>query len=390
MPGDTRAAPSVKDPARLRMATAGANWSCSYCGAHVRAFDGSCGQCGASSSEGRQLRGGLRAVTAQRPSWSAAARAPVQPANPVPPLDAAHRVDRLLAAAPSALAPAADDLEKRLRGGGAYALWDSPRRWRWWAAIGMLLASVSGLIYWAVQPTEFDVDVDEVSWTRRVVVERYQIRTRGGFSVPAEALDQRSLGQRHHHDEQVLDGYDTETYSEQVACGEDCTGGSPPSCYETCTPNGNGFATCTEHCSGGGGPVCTTRYCSETRTRQVPRYRAEPVYREYFSYRIWDWDEHRTLEEQGNDFAPRWPSDARVALNVAVGEGERERLRQEEEFAVRVAQADDRGMWLHPTDLEVFERLEPGTTHRLQRTVAGELSILLDGRWVPISEAPQY
>src|SRR5262245_29907288 len=72
MPADPSAAASVVDPALLRMARAGANWRCRYCGSDQRAFDGTCAQCGASQGEGRS--------TAARPEPIVARPlAPVQP-----------------------------------------------------------------------------------------------------------------------------------------------------------------------------------------------------------------------------------------------------------------------------------------------------------------------
>ncbi|UJR78381.1 hypothetical protein [Sandaracinus amylolyticus] len=47
MPGDTRAAPTVSDPALLRLAHAGANWRCTFCGTESRALVASCEHCGA-------------------------------------------------------------------------------------------------------------------------------------------------------------------------------------------------------------------------------------------------------------------------------------------------------------------------------------------------------
>ena len=53
MPGDTASAASVTDPALLRMAEAGVNWQCGYCGSHQRRFDGACAQCGAEQAAGK-------------------------------------------------------------------------------------------------------------------------------------------------------------------------------------------------------------------------------------------------------------------------------------------------------------------------------------------------
>ena len=90
--------------------------------------------------------------------------------------------------------------------------------------------------------------------------------------------------------ETVPDGFDTEQYTEQVPCGQDCTT-TPETCTEHCTSDDNGFATCSQSCSGGG-QSCTPRTCTETRTRQVPRTRQEARTREVRRYRA----EPRTAE----------------------------------------------------------------------------------------------
>ncbi|MCC7539805.1 MAG: hypothetical protein IT379_26520, partial [Deltaproteobacteria bacterium] len=72
MPGDTAAAPTVSDPALLRIANAGANWRCAYCGSDQRRFDGACNQCGASQASGRSTAGEGRPVPPAHPPPSAA------------------------------------------------------------------------------------------------------------------------------------------------------------------------------------------------------------------------------------------------------------------------------------------------------------------------------
>ncbi|MBX3272939.1 MAG: hypothetical protein KF729_21935, partial [Sandaracinaceae bacterium] len=163
------------------------------------------------------------------------------------------------------------------------------------------------------KPDAFAADVSAASWRRVASIERYRAVERAGFveDRPSDAFDVASLGMAHHHDEQVLDHHrtehytedvpypDTETYTEQEQCGEDCTS-TPQTCSETCSPDDNGFATCRTTCTGGG-QSCTPRYCAvtrtrtvtrhrpEARTREVPVYRAEPRYAERFRWRVWRW-----------------------------------------------------------------------------------------------------
>ena len=138
-----------------------------------------------------------------------------------------------------------------------------------------------------------------------------------------------------HYTEQVPDGYRTESYSEQVSCGQNCTD-TPKSCHQVCTSKKNGFASCHQECSGGG-RSCTTKYCSESRTRQVPRtrtedrtrqvprYRSEPRYAEAFSYKAWDWKTDRTVHAEGTDATGlHWPDNGAKTVGLLEGDKERE------------------------------------------------------------------
>src|SRR5690242_14317058 len=64
MPANTAAEASVTEAKLLRMATAGPNWECAYCGSSQRKLDGTCGQCGAASPAEHEIAGLLGAVAA--------------------------------------------------------------------------------------------------------------------------------------------------------------------------------------------------------------------------------------------------------------------------------------------------------------------------------------
>lgn len=344
MPGDTRAAPTVRDPALLRQASAGADWQCAYCGSHQSRLNDHCAQCGAARAEGSRVpRGGARAAP--------------EAAAPAPTPRSRRSWRWLLLALPAVLAL------------GCVAL-----------ALPFVLKPHQGAAR-LEKPVSMIAFVGEQRWRHQVHVERYQIVQEEGFAEarPSDALDVTSLGQRHHHDEQVLDHYETETYEEQVPyqdtetyteqeqCGQDCTT-TPQTCTESCTPGDNGFASCHTTCTGGG-QSCMPRYCpvtrtrqvtryrSETRTRQVPRYRAEPRFAEYFSWRAWRWRPARVIEASGNaSEALRWPSDAELAPPEALGEGERERTRREATYTIELRSRAGARTYV-ARDLEDFERV---------------------------------
>ena len=159
MPADPAQAVSVTDADLLRMATAGPNWRCAYCGSDQRNADKSCAECGASSVEAEPM--------------AAKSTPPRRPAK--------------------------------------------PRRWP--LILGLVGATGTGGYLYSQRTRDFQATVEKVAWSQSIVVERYKIWNREGFrtELPGEAFDIRSQGQKIHHYDKVLDGYDTEYYTERIA-----------------------------------------------------------------------------------------------------------------------------------------------------------------------------
>ena len=212
-----------------------------------------------------------------------------------------------------------------------------------WGVVVSVVAVVSGLVFWLLQPRILDARVVDRRWTHRIVVERYQIVAGEGFAEnqPANAFDVVNAGQRHHHDDRVQDGSEQESYSENVACGEDCSTTSV-----TCTSNDNGFKSCS-----GGDRVCSTRYCSETRYRDVPHYKTVPVSATWFSWRAWQWADAREVVDQGKDVRPvgrrttascSTPTVARASTSASVG---RPSIRSNSKARTTLATRTGRATW---------------------------------------------
>jgi len=326
MPGATASAPSVTDPALLRLATAGPNWRCAFCGSDQRRLDDTCGKCGASIHD---------------------ATAP----HPAAPHDATVE--------PTARRP------RQFRWG---QLWREVRAHKLAVGIvGGVVALIALLVIrdaWVNRARDYPATVDAVQWQQTITVERYQIWQRESWrdDAPSDGFEVRSLGQRVHHYDDVLDGYDTQHYTARVACGQDCDD-VPESCSESCSDNGNGFASCRTTCSGGG-QRCSTRYCSEDRTRQVARYRKEARYAEAVAYRIWDWGDHRTVHAQGATVGDlRWPV-AEAGVGAGLAPREQERERRSASYRVTLAY-DGAARLTFEATLSDFAGFAPGTTHQL-------------------------
>ena len=333
MPSNTRAVSTVQDAELLKLARAGKDWRCVHCGAHVSATLDACTQCGAKGSGGA---------------------GPTLPDDPPPKKGLSGCMFAVLAL-------------------GALAM-------------GMFCMGVLDKLW---EQRERSLTVSALSWSTSTEVQRYAAYPHEGFAEqrPDTALTVVNQGPRHHHDEQVLDhyetehyteqvldGYNQESYQEQVACGQDCVD-LPETCSETCSDDGNGFATCSESCSGGG-QSCTTRYCSETRTRDVPRYRDEPRSREvpkyrseprsadWFTWTNWEWADNRTLSKDGEALPVLWPSEAELALKQGLAEGEDERVLRSGSFKVQLSDKGDGRWWMDVPDEATLNRYPLGSTHK--------------------------
>ena len=337
MPENPELAASVTDEDLVKMAKAGPDWRCAYCGSDQQRADHSCGQCGAAIGTGTEV-----------------------------PDDVVDQV------------PIAN----------------------WWARNGRIATWIAGgaaglvvliviLVWNKNRPRDYDAKVMAVAWEHQIEVERYAIRKHDGFkeNLPSAAMDVTSLGQKVHHHEQVLDHYDTEHYTVQVpdgyrtehytaqeSCGQTCTS-RPKTCSQSCSSKKNGFASCRQVCSGGG-QSCSTKYCSvsktrqvaktrsESRSRQVPRYRSEPRYAEGFSWRAWEWAHERTAVEKGTDVAAlKWPSGALTAMSV---EGEKERDTRKATYVVSLQYGDEL-LKFAVHDEATAAKFATGSTHEIHK-----------------------
>lgn len=338
MPDDPETAVSVTDADLLRMAQAGPDWRCAYCGSDTRRADNSCGQCGAAIGTGSE----------------------VPDDDPVPVVTATW--------------------------------WERHGRVATWIAGGaaVVMVAIVILVWNANRPRDYAGTVTSVAWEHTIEVERYAVRAHEGFkeTIPQGAMDVHSLGQRVHHHEQVLDHYDTEYYSVQVpdgyrtehytareSCGQTCTS-RPRTCSQSCTSKKNGFASCRTTCTGGG-QSCTTKYCSvsrtrqvpktrsERRSRQVPKYRSEPRYAEGFAWRAWEWAHERTVTERGTDVAAlKWPAGARA--HGAMTGGEQERERRTASYVVTLVYGDDQ-LQFAVADAATAARFASGSSHEIHQ-----------------------
>lgn len=340
MPDDVQAAPAVTDGALLEKFTAGPDWKCRYCGSSAFRADGCCDACGSPQDDS----------TAEE----------------------RRAIDD--AVATSLLHPPAESARM--------------------AVFGALAALAIGWLAWfLLHERVYDVRVTHTSWRATVHIDRYAVHHHESFAerVAPGAFGQTPLGQRHHHDERILDhyvpvpytvdefaGYRSQSYTTSEPCGQ--------SCYQTartCTSNRNGSATCT-----GGGTRCTTRYCSVSKTRQVPYtrpvvhirqdpvYRHEPRFAEWYAWQLWEWGLDHDVTRSGENNGVAWPAPAELQLSL--GDGERQREKRELALAVSFSSDAERFEYTPATALE-FAGLPVGSKHRVRKPRVGDLQVVDEG-----------
>lgn len=366
MPDDTAQSAAVSDPELLRLATAGANWRCQFCGSDQRRFDGECAQCGAAREQGKDLGAEPPPAPPQAPAVAAAG------------VSSPRR--QLL-------------LTLGITFGGLFV-----------ASLGLFLCARSPApppppitqVATAQAPPEpafrdVSAALASISWEHTVTVERYKLLPGEGFDRPADATDVKKVGQRVHHTDKVQDGtttetytetvpdgYRSETYSEREPCGEDCTT-TPQTCRNECKSGKNGFATCKNVCSGGG-RRCTTKYCDRsktrqvprtkvvTRTRQIPRYKDVPRYQDWYTWKAWGWTHDRDIKASGTTAETRWPADAEIKLQKGEIKGEKEREVRSGRYRISFAEDGGTTHTVEPSSLDEFSRLAkvPRATLRIE------------------------
>ena len=137
------------------------------------------------------------------------------------------------------------------------------------------------------------VEVTEFSWERAIPIERLTTFTEQDWNIPSGGRE-LSRTTKFSHNEQVLDHYERQmvTKTRDVYDGEET--------WTETVDNGDGTFT-TETRSR---PVYRTE--TYTEEEEVPVYRDEPVYRDWYTYEIDRWVENRVRKSGAKDHDPHW------------------------------------------------------------------------------------
>jgi hypothetical protein len=346
-PGDISQRAALTKPKDVEQALAGPDWKCRYCGSAQKRLDGRCAQCGADQSGNKEVKYTKTEATLE------AGKTIIS----VPPILSDRPSDR-----PS----------------DAFVI--SQRRLLQIVipiVIGFTLLLGSWLLF---RKREIQAHVSAVGWTNAVIVDRFQVWHREGWSSDEKAFDIKQIDRRVHHYDQVYDHTEQESYSDQEPCGT-----TPITCHTTpvnCTSNGNGTASCSggdQECSGG-----DTKYCSVVKYRDKKVYRDEPVYQPWYAWNVWDWGFNRKIITTGHTTEVHWPSDEEIKLNVDCnptvsdqGVRELERTQQESSYYVIFIGNENHQKYDYtPKTLTDFQRFPVNHPQKLRVSFAGTFDII--------------
>lgn len=247
---------TVTDPALLALGREGADRFCAYCGAGNRASATACARCGGTE------------LVDERPK------------NP----PGAPDDDPL---------PLTPSRPRRKKG----------RRFLLFAVAAAVV--FGGYRYWATRTHDLAGTVSAMSWRHDTVRQRWVQVTRSDWrdslhpapaKMPVDGKGERpgveilpsTCQEKFHHTEQYACGTENVCSEEsyQVQTGETCS--------ESCTDNGNGFATCTEYCS----PTYSTEH--RTVCRDETKYCDRDIFETWCSYRTWEWTDVETKTVAGS------------------------------------------------------------------------------------------
>lgn len=184
------------------------------------------------------------------------------------------------------------------------------------ATVLFAIVIIGGLIALAV-PREKEFTVTDMSWSRTFYIEKYSTVRDEGWSAPYGSRIISSTLKVHHYD-QVEDGYTYEEYEEQVFDGYEVVG------YDY-VDLGNGYMEKKE--------IKEPKYRTETRTRQVTKYKEVPVKQPWYVYEEDKYVQSRTMTAEASDKSPYWPENPPVEQkNPKIGD-ERVGSRQEIYYA---------------------------------------------------------
>lgn len=325
-------AATVTDAKLLDLATAGADWFCSHCGAGNRGDSDDCTQCGAPRyGEAEENHPDFPTDHIGSAKSLYPEDEPTETFEDIPSYPDESDDDGFVPVTPDPN----DTYKQPLIVAGGMSLF----------TVGMIsfgLILFIGFLIWAFQTHEVVGKVSDSTWQHNVTVwswedttvrkwrhrttQRREVKPRNGSGERAGMeLVFGTCRDEHFDDERYQCGTQQESYdcsySENYSCTKTKT--ERYACGETCRDNGNGFAT------------CTTKYCSrqvsyqgtcsrrvpKTCQRTVPKYCTRPIYKPRCTYKTQHWVAEKTYTKSDHGFNTVWPNPDLGPLQKATRNG---------------------------------------------------------------------
>jgi len=244
------------------------------------------------------------------------------------------------------------------------------------------VALVFGLfLYFIFRTKVVDAHVTATHWDHQVMIDRYQIDHKEGWTPDFDGFNVVPLGQRVHHYDHVKVGSHNEPRDVPYDCNCRTVKGK---CYTTpvnCKSNKNGTATCT-----GGDKTCDPdstecKTCYKKVDNYVDDYEDKPRYQMWYGWDVWEWRYNRTVTHECDEpmkicGMPSWPTGKELDPPYALRSGEKERSSQEEHYKIVFSEPNGSTHDMNPQTEDEFHRYPIGTTVRLKVGIAHGVEVL--------------
>lgn len=310
----------VQNPEILKKAKAGADWRCSYCGGHNKAWQKQCTTCGNQKS----IQGGDNDLEV---------------------------IDYTLANTPTS----GETKKERVIHPEQQSTPPKRRKWKRWVFGGLGLFFV--LILLLGYTRESTVQVASFEWERVISVEQNVEVIEEDWTLPQGGRLLSEFSAIHHYDK-ILEGYETRTRTVQEAVGTEE--------YVCGTRSlGNGYME---------DKYCTrTIYESREETYEEPVYRKEAVYRTKYRYAIFRWQSASPISTSGDNQVPKWGNVQRIEENPKL------RISKKEGTYTVIVQDKNEKIHKEQIPFEKWRTLEKGQTLQAKEGIMGGYRGLDDG-----------
>lgn len=250
-------------------------------------------------------------------------------------------------------------------------------RYKIFAIIIATLALLSVGFYFAFRTKIVDARVVDIYWERNVSVERYQLWLNEGWDPGPNAVDiQFDRKKIHHYDHVKIGSHIEKGWSAPYDCHCKMVKGKCNKTKITCTSNKNGSARCS-----GGDEVCDPDQkvcdtCRDPIKKMIDDYRDDPVYKNWYTWKTWNWGYNRNVQTSGNDFEPLWPNEEDLKANLQNGEQERfKRMIPIYRVTFMESEGSDTHIF-NPSSEEEFKKYPKGKVCKLKVNFAAGMEIL--------------